>query len=267
MQHLMEKIMLDTLNRRSRQKRQPSGKKIILKERDIDILSLLYRYRMLNSRDLIEHFKPKSEKRFIERLGQLYHDVGLLDRAKEQWDQANARHNHIVYTLTLKGKNLLLDKQQLPLRAVQYPKQSNGGVRKQFPHSLKISQAIHQAELETLNNSEQRFVCLDEIRNRHEAKGKTFKLEFPVTIPISKDNPLTMHRTTVKPDGLYGIEYTGTGQKLYHFHAVEVELTTPKKRSNLKNSSTFKKQQAYDAAIQHGNYKENLGIPNLYLKL
>ena len=259
--------MLDTLNRRSRLKRQPSGKKLILKDRDIEILSLLYRYRMLNSKDLIEHFKPKSGKRFVERLGQLYHDAGLLDRPKEQWDQANARHNHIMYTLKQKGKNLLEDKQKLPLRAVQYPKQSNGGERKQFLHSLKISQAIHQAELETLNNADQRFVCLDEIRNRHEAKGKKFKLEFPVTIPISKDNPNTILRTAVKPDGLYGIEYIDTGEKLYRFFAVEVELSSPAKRISIKQSSTLKKKLAYEGVFKSGSYMESLGVPNLNLVL
>ena len=259
--------MLDTLNRRSRQKRQPSGKKLILKDRDIEILSLIYRYSMLNSKDLTEHLKPKSEKRFTERLGQLYHDAGFIDRPEEQWKCADARHNHLVYTLMPKGRYLLESKQQLPLRAVQYPQQSNGGERKQFFHSLKISQAIHKAEMQTLHKSDQRFVCLDEIHNHQLAKGKSFKLEFPVTIPISKRNPKTIHRTTVKPDGLYGIEYTETGHNLYRFFAVEVELTSPTNRKTFKSSSTFKKHLAYDAAIKSGSYKDALGLPNLTLQL
>jgi len=185
----MEIIMLDSLNRRSRKKRQPSGNRVIINNRDLDILSLLYRYRHLTSKDLIAYFQPKSEKRFTERLGQLYHDAGLIDRPKEQWECAGAKYNPNVYTLMPKGKNLLEEKHSTPLRAVQYPSPSNGGERKQFLHSLKISQAIQKAELQTLHETNQHFVCLDEIRNRQLARGKTFKLEFPVTVPISKHNP------------------------------------------------------------------------------
>jgi hypothetical protein len=255
--------MLDTLNRRSRQKRQPSGKRVIINNRDLDILSQLYRYRHLSSKDLIAYFEPKSEKRFIERLGQLFHDAGLIDRPKEQWACAGAKYNPNVYTLRPKEKNLLEEIQSLPLQAVQYPNPANGGERKQFFHSLKISQTIHNEEIQTLHEPYQRFVCLDEIRNRQLAKGTSFRLEFPVTIPISKHNPHTVHRTTIKPDGLYGIEYTETGTKLYRFFAIEVELSSPNKRKSLKYSSTFKKQLAYDAAIKSGSYKPNLGIPNL----
>ena len=259
--------MRDSLNRRSRLKRQPSGKNLIIKQHDLAILALLYRYRYLTSQDLIAHIKPKSKKRFTERLGQLFHDGGLLDRPAEQWEQAAAAYAHIVYALSFKGKRLLQENNRLPQQAVVYPKKSNGGVRKQFLHTFKISQAISNAEIGTLNKPYQRFVPLDEIRQRQLAKRKAFKLEFPVTIPISKDNPNTVHRTTVKPDGLYGIEYSKTGKKLYHFFAVEVELSSPKKRSNLKNSSSFKKQLAYNHAIKFGTYKQLLGIPNLQLHI
>ena len=104
---------------------------------------------------------------------------------------------------------------------------------------------------------------IDEIKQRQLAKGKLFTLEFPVTIPISEYNPHTIHRTTVKPDGLYGIEHTETGTKLYRFFAVEVELTSPAKRKGMKLSSSLKKRLAYDAAIKFGSYKQKLGIPNL----
>jgi len=259
--------MRDSLNRRSRMKRQPSGKRLIIKQRDLDILTLLHRYRYLTSQDLIAHIQPASKKRFTERLVQLFHDGDLVDRPAEQWEIARAAYNHIVYTFSAKGKRLLQEQHTLPPCAVQHPNQSNGGARKQFLHSLKISQAIHKAELETLQEAHQRFVPLDEIRGRQLAKGKPFKLEFPVTIPISEHNPHTVHRTTVKPDGLYGIEYTETDQKLYRFFAVEVELSSPARRTSLKHSSTFKKQLAYDATIKSGSYIECLGIPNLSLHL
>lgn len=259
--------MHDSLNRRSRLKRQPSGKRLIIKQRDLEILALLYRYRYLNSKDLISHLKPKSEKRFIERLGQLFHDGSLIDRPKEQWERAGAAYAHIVYALSSRGKKLLKERNYLPEQAVVFPEHTNGGARKQFLHSLKISQAICKVEVDTLQEPNQRFVCLDEIRKHQLSKGKHFQLEFPVTIPISKDNPNTAYRTTVQPDGLYGIEYSESGKKLYRFFAVEVELSSPAKRTNLRNSSTLKKQLAYNATLKSGTYKEAIGVPNLFLKI
>jgi len=70
--------MIDTLNRRSRYKRQPSGRNIQLTKRDFDILTLMYRYRYLTSQDLIAYFKPKSPKRFTERLSKLFRNVKSL---------------------------------------------------------------------------------------------------------------------------------------------------------------------------------------------
>lgn len=259
--------MLDTLNRRSRYKRQSSGRNVQITNRDLDILALMYRYRYLTSQNLIAYFKPKSEKRFTERLGKLFHDAGLLDRPKEQWDRAGAHYAHIVYELSPKGKRLLLEKREEPFCAVIFPKDRPDSTSPQFKHALRINQVILEAELETLHAPHQRFVSLSEIRQRQLAKGKTFKLEFPVTIPISKDNPNTVHRTTVKPDGLFGVEYSETGEKLYRFFAVEFENTSPNKRSNLKYSCTLKKQLAYDAVIKSRNYKSSLGIPNISILL
>lgn len=255
--------MHDTLNRRLRTKRSPSGKNIKITNRDLEVLRLLYRYRILSSKDIAAHLNPKSTKRFTERLGQLYHDGGFVDRPTEQWNLPKAQYAPIVYSLTTKGKQFLEAEHQLPLKAVVYPANSLGGVRQQFQHSLQISQAICRAELETVSTPHQRFVPIDEIRNRQMAKGKSFKLEFPVTIPMSKDNPHSVYRTTVKPDGLYGVEYTETGKKLYRFFAVEIERTSPKRRGSLKLSSTLKKKLAYEVAIKSGSYKEALGVSNL----
>lgn len=259
--------MIDTLNRRSRYKRQPSGRNVQITNRDLDILTLMYRYRYLTSQDLIAFFKPKSSKRFTERLGKLFHDAGLLDRPKEQWERAGAHYAHSVYELSSKGKRFLLEKRKEPLHAVIFAKDRPDSASPQFKHVLRINQVILEAELETLDEPHQRFVSLGEIQQKQLAKGKEFKLEFPVTIPISKANLHTVHRTTVKPDGLYGIEYFDREQKLYRFFAVEVELSSPAKRKTLKNSSSFKKQLAYDAATKSGSYKSTLGVPNLQLKL
>ena len=67
-------------SRRSRFRRTSKGKRIELTERDLQILRWLYRYRFLSTPQLIVAVQPRSHKRFIERLGDLFHETGLIDR-------------------------------------------------------------------------------------------------------------------------------------------------------------------------------------------
>ena len=60
-------MSLDALGRRSRFSRQPTGKRIVLTNRDTEILRLLYRYRYLRVPQLLAFLLPRSEKRFVER--------------------------------------------------------------------------------------------------------------------------------------------------------------------------------------------------------
>lgn len=258
--------MHDSRNRRSRYKRQPSGKNYQITKRDIEILSLMYRYRYLTSKDMIAFLKPKNPKRFTERLGLLFHDAGLLNRPKEQWDRAGSHYAHNVYELSAKSNRLLAQQGHEFQRAVIVSKDRPNSASPQFAHALKINQVICEAEITTLHEQHQRFVPLDEIRQKQLAKGKPFKLEFSVTIPISKDNPHGPYKTLVRPDGLYGIEYTETDKKLYRFFAIEVENTSPKQRRNLQLSSFKKKRLAYATGIKSGNFKMAFGVPNLTLE-
>lgn len=251
--------------RRSRYKRQPSGKRIRVGDSDIAILAALHRFRYLTSKDLVAYIKPKSGKRFVERLGDLFHDAVLVDRPQSQSLHQGISFIPMVYALSRRGYWLLKENNQLPKRAVMQT--IPNAQSPQFAHALAISQALCQAEFETHANEHQRFVPIEEIAERQRNKGKQFKLEFSATIPRSQYNSDGPLKTKVRPDGLYGIEYTETGKPLYRFFAIEVERTSPKRRSSLKLSSTLKKQLAYEVAIKTGSYKDVLGVPNLTLQI
>ena len=64
-----------TSKRRSRMLRQKTGKQIQLTSRDLEILRLLSRYRYLRSTHLHALTCGKSHNRFVERLGDLYHEL------------------------------------------------------------------------------------------------------------------------------------------------------------------------------------------------
>jgi hypothetical protein len=131
-----------SIGRRSRFRRVPKGRQLALTERDLAILQSLYRYRYLRATRLVEMLRPKSEKRFIERRGDLYHEAGLIDRLAAQWRRFDARYPPIVYELSTRGASLLERQGELPQRAVTF---SVGGKRspaQQFEHAMMIVDAM-----------------------------------------------------------------------------------------------------------------------------
>ena len=93
----------DTLGRRSRFKRSPSGKRIVLGARDTTILQMLYRYRYLRQPQLLALIQPKSTKRFAERLGDLFHETGLIKRPYSQNPYFDAFASPMLYEISQKG--------------------------------------------------------------------------------------------------------------------------------------------------------------------
>ena len=85
-------------------KRTSTGKRIELTERDLAIFALLERYRYLRSTFIHAFAGGASETRFKERLGDLYHEGGYLDRPKAQWQFADARYMPVVYEATDKAR-------------------------------------------------------------------------------------------------------------------------------------------------------------------
>lgn len=252
----------------------PKGKRLFLTERDLCILRSLYRCRYLRATQLVSLLRPKSEKRFIERLGDLYHEVGLIDRPAAQWRRFDARYQSIVYQLSPKGLHLLRERGELPRRAVTFSTGGRSNPAPQFDHAMMIVDALVGIEQETRKKRGQRFVPVDEILARMRTKGicnncVKHPLAVSVTISTSRHLPfLTKPLTThLIPDALYGIEQLIDGEKRYRFFALECENTSPKTRTTARHSSLALKQAAYEAFIGQRRYREAWGIPNLSLQL
>ncbi|MEX0957311.1 MAG: replication-relaxation family protein [Rhizobiaceae bacterium] len=271
----MEKrVIQDRLGRRSRFRRMPSGKRLFLTDRDVAILQSLHRYRFLRTTQLVALLQPKSEKRFIERLGDLYHEAGLIDRPAAQWHRFDARYQPIVYELSSKGMSLLENSSELPLRAVTF---SVGGRRSpvpQFEHAMMIVDTLVTVELEARDTSSQRFVPVDEILTRMPTRSLDRSApKHPLAVPTtirpnlhipSLTKPMMTH---LIPDALYGIEHLIDGEKRYRFYALECEYKSPRRRSTARLSSTALKRSAYDTFIAERGYREAWGIPNLDIRI
>jgi Replication-relaxation len=258
----------DSLGRRSRFIRNPTGKTLVLGQRDLEVLIWLYRYRYLRIVQLIAFIKPQSHKRFVERLGDLFHETGLINRPPCQWQGVDPKTTPTVYEITQKGLRYLELHGTVPHRATSLGRRVRTDRTPQFAHAMMIVDAIAKVELETRAVPGQRFVSVDEILARapESTRKKTRPLEIPVTLYPCKELPWLKKplQTHVVPDGLYGIEYLIDGEKRYRFWALECERESPVRRRTKALSSTELKQAAYKVLIKSAIYKEHWKIPNLW---
>lgn len=261
----------DALGRRSRFSRTPAGKQLALGRRDLDILRWLYRYRYLRQTHLQMLVQPVSQKRFVERLGDLFHETGLINRPAIQLPLFDARSTPMLYEITAKGIDCLMAHNALPDRAVTFSRQSSRSYSPHFLHTMMVIETLLAIEQAASATPDQRFVPVDEILARapQTVRDARNPLAIPVAlVPDPKHSVIRKRRDTMLiPDALYGIEYEIGGEKRYRFWALECERTSPAWRSRSDASSTALKLAAYDVLIAARSYRSHWGIPNLKLHL
>ncbi len=254
----------DASGRRSRFVRTPTGKRIELGARDQEILRWLYRYGYLRQSQLVALLQPRSEKRLIERLGDLFHETGLINRPLAEPGSFDLRATPMLYEVTARGIDWLTARDALPHRAVTFSFRSKRAGRHQLPHTMMIIETLLAIELATMKADGQRFVPVYEILARASAATRTARK--PLALPLT-GLVAGCSSALLIPDALYGIEYDIAGEKRYRFWALECERTSPAWRSTMTASSTAKKKAAYDAVIRSGAYRIHWGIPNLKLQV
>lgn len=233
------------MQRRARATRTPTGKSLLLTDRDHGIFEALARYRYLRSSHLYAFAGGASEKRFKERLGDLFHE-GYLDRPAQQWEQADCRHVPAVYELGARGRAAFGE----PPASVTFLAQ---GTHRQFTHSLLSCAALASFELAASRRG-LRFIGWPEILAK--TPEETRRSDLPQRIPVGA--------SAVIPDGLFGLEYGADGAKSYRFFALELDRgTMPLARSNDRQTSYLAKLGAYREVIASGRHKAHWGIPNL----
>ena len=237
--------------RRSRMHRTRTGKRIELTTRDLDIFRWLARYRYLPSTYIHAFVGGKSETRFTERLGDLYHE-GYIDRPGRQWDMSNCRHRPAIHEIDT-GAKRVLDEQDIVEESRTWFAASP---HRQYSHSLMVCEVLASIELGVRERPDLRFIAWPEILAK--APPTTRTLAMPMSFP-------TAHGTgRAVPDGLFGLEYAVGEKKTYRFFALEADRgTMPVARSNPDQTSYVGKLAAYREILSRHVYKTHLGIPNL----
>ncbi|MGA7676234.1 MAG: replication-relaxation family protein [Rhizomicrobium sp.] len=218
----------------------------------MEIFKTLCRYRFLRSTYLHAFVGGESEKRFKERLGDLFHE-GYLDRPTEQWRFADARFLPVVHELGKGGREVMAAEAAAEPEAITWLRD---GPHRQFEHSLMTCEVLASIELEMRGHSDIRMIRWPEILSkapestRHSAKP----------YQLSAGDELA----SVVPDAIFGIEYQRDGRKAYRFFAIEADRgTMPILRTDKRQTSLIAKLAVYREAISKGSHKAHWGIPNL----
>jgi hypothetical protein len=229
----------------------PTGKRLELTPRDIEIFRLLMKYRYLRSTYIHAFVGGASETRFKERLGDLFHE-GYIDRPDQQWAFANARHNPAVYDIGTGGRRAL---QEVGCDLSGRYTFLADGAHRQFLHSLLICEILASFELAVRTTQDLRFIGWPEILGK--APDVAQRSNAPFRLPVPSGG-------TLVPDGLFGLEYSADGARKYRFFALEADRgTMPVQRSRPGQTSFLGKIAAYREIIKQQAHRAHWGIPNL----
>lgn len=246
----------DTIERRPRDTRTTTGKRIELQPRDLLWFEKLNLHGPLPSSYLHAFSQQlpegRNETRAIKRLGDLFHEHSTphggpyLDRAWQQFETMHARYQDVVSELTPYGVEALR-------HAGRYHRIYNepglySGPEREWKHRLMTACITASIELASLQDPATRFVHQDELLAR--APASTRALAKPLHIPYQ--------HTSFVPDQLFAIEYAGQGQRLI---AVEAE----KSRKTLATSAFTRKSYTrsftqWREFIGTGRYRDHFGV-------
>lgn len=250
-------------------KRKRTGKRIELSGRDLEILKLLNRYRFLRSTHIHALVGGKSQKRFIERLGDLYHEGGYVDRPKQQWQAINARYMPAVYELGDAGREVLV-RYDLAGQHVAPSAAGHRHLGRHFQHELMICDILSSIEIGVRANPMLRFICWPEIlaspKMPEATRNSVLPMAMPVSITHSGPGARRLYRSDrpLLPDAVFGLEYTAGGKKQFRFFALEADRNTaPVSRASLRQGSWLRKILQYREIATRSLYKTVWGLPNL----
>lgn len=233
----------DTLGRRTRTRRQPRGKRIRLRPRDLLWFEKLHQHGPLPTSYLHEFSRHLGGDyaRTLKRLADLFHEGGYLDRPRQQFDTIDARYNQLVYDIDVRAETVLRDEG----RYSEYAP-SAGGLWK---HRVMVACITASLELGTLKYPSLRYIPQHRILERADTG---------LRVPVRYQNPLTERpeKRDLIPDAICGIEYRYRGEARYRFFAIEADRNTEPCRSHRFDRKSYRRTiLQYREFIGRGSYK------------
>lgn len=245
----------DAIGRRMRRSRQPTGKRIILRPRDLLWFQKLHQHGPLPTSYLLAFAEGmgSDRSRAIKRLADLYNDGRYLTRPQQQFETIDARYNQLVYDLDDRGKSVLKDEGLW----------SDGAPRPYGPwvHQFMVACITASLELATYAHKNLSYIPQHAILDRAEAGLRA---------PVPYKNPTTGRNTQgdLIPDAICGIEYRDHTSRRFRFFAVEADRHTEPNRSDTFSRKSYRKSiLQYREFIGRGRYKQHFKLNSPLLVL
>ena len=250
----MNKASHDSLNRRRRDRRLSTGKRVTPQPRDLLWFQKLHEHGPLSSIYLHAFSKhiARSEKRARDRLTDLFNETetphrgAYLDRPLQQFRTFDARYQPLVYELAPAGERALRE----------FEKWSDFANRHSGPwqHRFMVSCITASIELATLDNPNLNYIPQSAILER---AGERLRYPVPFIDPKTKREV----KSDLIPDALFGLEYVDGRRKLYRFFLVEADRATePTRASKFNRKSHLRNFLQYREYVGRGLYKQHLGL-------
>lgn len=215
----------------------------------LDLLEVLARYKYLRT-PFIRDLLPNCGHRGINHQLKYRHDQGYIERPKEQFRAYNNLWSPNIHSITKKGEQTLIDHGRHPLRVTRLDRKPTIWPARNFAHSMMICDTLASIEI-GLQGTGARLVPWTEI--------VPTDTDDPLRLPFSFTYNGQSVRTSLVPDGLFGIEYAN-GHTSYF--VLEAENGQPLTRSHFRSGSTLKKLLAYKDIITKKTYQQ-MGCSNL----
>lgn len=210
---------------------------IILQERDLNIVKLVYDYRFLNS-EQIKALINGSERGILRRLQKLFHH-GFLDRPLSQIVYPLTGTPKMVYALGDKGADLLATVSALDRGKIKWREKNKEVKDRHIQHTLMISnfRVCLKKSLDMIPDANLLFWEKENVK----------KLKDYVYI---RDLERGKIRLPIIPDGFLGIQ--DKRGKMYFFLEAD--------QSTMTNARFFKKMKAYWNWWRQGGHTRRFGI-------
>ena len=227
---------------------------------DIAVIRHVAKHRFLRSTHIVQLFRGRSEKKLIERLGALYHNQ-YLDRPRAQLNYyATAGSSPMVYALGNAGARVLFETGAADQTSIDWTWKNRSAGRSFIEHTLLVAGCDVAVECATRERDD--IVVLGAEQILANAPEATRKAKNPFRLSVTTKVNGEKVDLALVPDGVFGLDFLAERKRKYFFLEAD-RATMPVVRSNLEQTSVFRKLLAYVAGGGSGNaFGKHFGIGN-----
>jgi DNA-binding Lrp family transcriptional regulator len=237
-------------SRLPRFKRAPTVAPLQLTKRDRDIIRLVHRHRFLSSSQIVA-LMGGSQQQLLRRLKLLYHH-GYVERPRVQlqyYERGGSKS--IAYGLGNKGGTLLKQELGIAVHHDSWGEKNHVIGRVYLEHTLLVADVMVAIELACRKHGGVRLLYENQLALplKHQPFGWRVKIQNGWNLGVV-------------PDRVFALEFpdaSGRNQRAYFFLEAD-RGTMPVKRSNLLQTSFYRKLLAYEATWTQKIHQRNLGI-------